>query len=159
MIIKTPTCFFLVSGEGEGKTPLNAFDMALLNSGIGDTNLVRMSSIVPPACKKMKPINLPFGALVPVAYASISSDIPGEIISAAVAVAIPENDSKPGLIMEYSARGHREDIENIVRRMSEEGMSSRGEKIRKITSKSVEHKVKKIGNAFAAVVLWDNGEI
>ncbi|MFH1904023.1 MAG: arginine decarboxylase, pyruvoyl-dependent [bacterium] len=159
MIIKTPTCFFLVSGEGEGNTPLNAFDMALLNSGIGNTNLVRMSSIVPPACKKIKPVSLPFGALVPVAYASISSDIPGEIISAAVAVAIPEDDSKSGLIMEYSARGHKEDVEKIARRMSEDGMSSRGEKIRKLTSKSMEHKVKKIGNAFAAVVLWDAGEI
>ena len=159
MIIKTPTCFFLVSGEGEGSTPLNAFDMALLNSGIGNTNLVRMSSIVPPACKKIKPVKLPFGALVPVAYASISSDIPGEIISAAVAVAIPEDNSKPGLIMEYSARGHIEEIENIARRMAEEGMSSRGEKIRNIAFQSMEHKVNKIGNAFAAVVLWDDGEI
>ncbi len=159
MIIKTPTCFFLVSGEGEGDTPLNAFDISLLNSGIGNTNLVRMSSIVPPACKRIKPVNLPFGALVPVAYASINSDMPGEIISAAIAVAIPEDDSKPGLIMEYSARGHMEDIEKIVKRMAEEGMSYRGEKTRKITSKSMEHKVKKIGSAFAAVVLWDDGEI
>ena len=41
MIIKTPTKFFLVKGSSEGFSLLNAFDGALLASGVGDTNLVK----------------------------------------------------------------------------------------------------------------------
>jgi len=53
--------------------PLNAFDMALLDAGVGDTNLVRMSSIVPPSCKEVEGMLLPKGGLIPIAYGSISS--------------------------------------------------------------------------------------
>ena len=93
MIIKTPTKFFLVSGSSEGFSLLNAFDGALLASGVGDTNLVRMSSILPPGCEETipAPVPMPQGALVPVAYASLYSDVPGEIISAAVAIGIPKD--------------------------------------------------------------------
>ncbi len=154
MMCQTPTKYFLVAGIGEGYTALNSFDAALLNAGIGNTNLVKMSSIVPPACKEVEPFALPYGALVPVAYASITTDLSEEVISAAVAVAIPDDDSKPGLIMEYSSRGRKEDIENIVRNMAKKGMEMRGEKIKEIKSISIQHRVKKTGTAFAAVVLW-----
>jgi len=151
---KTPKTYFLVSGSSEGYTPLNAFDGALLNAGIGNTNLVKVSSIIPPHSKETQPITFPQGTIVPTAYASISSDIPGEIISAAVAIALPKDDDQPGLIMEYSARGHREEIELIARNMAREGMKMRKQGMREIKSISVEYKVKKIGAAFAAVILW-----
>lgn len=69
MIIKTPTKFFLVSGSSEGYSLLNAFDGALIASGVGDTNLVKMSSILPPGCVEINPppVPMPQGALVPVA--------------------------------------------------------------------------------------------
>ena len=154
MIYKIPKTYFLVSGSSEGHTPLNAFDGALLNAGIGNTNLVKISSIIPPHSKEIQPITFPQGAIVPTAYASISSDIPGEIISAAVAVALPRDDDQPGLIMEYSARGHREEIELIAENMAREGMSMREQEPKEIKSISAEYKVKKIGAAFAAVILW-----
>ncbi len=59
MIIQTPTKFFLVSGSSEGFSLLNAFDGALLASGVGDTNLVKLSSILPPGCKEIKPPPVP----------------------------------------------------------------------------------------------------
>ena len=154
MLIEIPDKYFLVSGVGDASTPLNAFDCALLNSGVGNTNLVKMSSILPSGCKKIEPIKLPYGALVPVAYASKTSDVKSEMITAAVAVAIPEDDSLPGLIMEYSSKGHKEDIENIVIDMAKSGMAMRNSQIKNIYSTSIEHKVKRIGVAFAAVVLW-----
>ncbi len=154
MICKTPKTYFLVSGSSEGYTPLNAFDGALLNAGIGNTNLFKVSSIIPPHSKEIQPITFPQGALVPTAYASISSDIPGEIISAAVAVALPKDDDQSGLIMEYSAQGHREEIELIAKNMAFEGMKMRQQETKEIKSISAEYKVKKIGAAFAAVVLW-----
>ncbi|MFB0508086.1 MAG: pyruvoyl-dependent arginine decarboxylase [Thermodesulfobacteriota bacterium] len=154
MIYKIPKTYFLVSGSSEGHTPLNAFDGALLNAGIGNTNLVKISSIIPPHSKEIQPITFPQGAIVPTAYASISSDIPGEIISAAVAVALPRDDDQPGLIMEYSGRGHREVIELTAKNMAFEGMKMRQQETKEIKSISTEYMVKKIGAAFAAVVLW-----
>ena len=135
--------------------PLNAFDGALLQAGIGNTNIVRMSSIVPPHCQRVDPIPLPPGALIPAAYASIISDIPGEIIAAGIAIALPEAEDLNGLIMEYSAKGERSKIEEIVRTMAVEGMKLRGWRIKDLTSIAVECKVKKVGAALAAVVLWD----
>jgi arginine decarboxylase len=159
VIIKTPTHYFLVSGASEGFTPLNAFDGALLRAGIGDTNLVKMSSIVPPHCQLISPAPLPPGSLVPTAYASITSDIPGEIIASAVAVALPKNPDYPGLIMEYSAKGPKAEIEETVRQMAIEGMKLRGRVIKDLNSIAVEHRVQKVGAALAAVILWERGEL
>lgn len=155
MLIKTPTKYYITNGASEGFTTLNAFDGALLKAGIGNTNLVRMSSICPPHTQEIRSITLPQGSLVPVAYASITSTTPGDIISAGVAIAFPEEEDHAGLIMEYSAKGSRKEIEDMVSRMAEEGMKMRGEKIREIKSCAVEHRVDKCGCAFAAVVLWD----
>ena len=154
MIFKTPTQYFLVSGTSDGYTPLNAFDGALLQAGIGNTNIVKMSSIVPPHCQRISPIALPPGALVPTAYAALTSDAPGEIISAGVALALPEDEEQNGLIMEYSAKGERHKIEETVRNMAVEGMKLRGWKIKDLKSIAVEYRIKNIGAVLAAVVLW-----
>jgi len=157
VIIKTPTKFFLVSGFSEGYSLLNAFDGALIASGVGDTNLVKMSSILPPGCIKIDPsiAPLPQGALVPVAYASRSSDMPGDVISAAVAIGIPKDEKNAGLIMEYSANDDEDVVVAQVKRMVEEGMKLRDRPIKEIVAKSATHKVISIGAVFAGVVLWD----
>jgi arginine decarboxylase len=157
VIIKTPTKFYLVSGSSDGFTLLNAFDGALLASGVGDTNLVKMSSILPPGCQEVnpRPVQLPQGALVPVAYASLCSDVPGEVISAAVAIGIPKDESRAGLIMEYSARAEESIVENQVRKMVEKGMELRNRAVKEIMSISATYKVIDIGAVFAGVVLWN----
>ena len=104
MIIKTPTTYYMTSGASEGFTVLNAFDGALMAAGIGNTNLVKMSSICPPHTREVSSITLPHGALVPVAYASITCEKPGQVIAAGVAIAFPEDEDHAGLIMEYSAQ-------------------------------------------------------
>lgn len=151
VLFSKPGRFFLTCGRGEGLTPLNAFDAALWDAGVGDLNLVKVSSILPPRCREDS-TPLESGSIVPAAYAYIIGDIPGEVISAAVAVGVPEDPDKPGLIMEYSAKGHRDEAEAIVRRMVEEGMAMRGRRIKEIKSCAVECKVERIGAAFAAVV-------
>ncbi len=155
MVIKTPSKFFFVKGSSEGYMPLNAFDGALMKAGIGNTNLLKMSSIIPPHCQEIEPSPLPQGALVPVAYASITSQQPGEVISAAVAAAFPEDEDQAALIMEYAAKGSKEEVEATVTKMAEEGMKMREKKIKSIKSVAVEHEVESCGAAFAAVVLWD----
>ncbi|HAR94372.1 MAG TPA: arginine decarboxylase, pyruvoyl-dependent [Deltaproteobacteria bacterium] len=157
MVIKTPTRFFLASGSAEGFSLLNAFDGALLASGVGDTNLVKMSSILPPGCKEIvaPPVPMPQGALVPVAYASLWSDVSGEVLSAAVAIGIPKDENRAGLIMEYAARTEEGIVVGQVKKMVEKGMEIRNRAIKEILSISTSHKVGTIGAVFAGVVLWE----
>jgi arginine decarboxylase len=145
-----------VSGSSDGFTLLNAFDGALLASGVGDTNLVKMSSILPPGCREMnpRPVSLPQGALVPIAYASLCSDVPGEVISAAVAIGIPEDETRAGLIMEYSARAEESVVKAQVRKMVQKGMELRNRAIKDIMAISATYSVAGIGAVFAGVVLW-----
>jgi arginine decarboxylase len=114
-----------------------------------------MSSICPPHTREVSSVALPHGALVPVAYASITCDKPGQVIAAGVAIAFPEDEDHAGLIMEYSGEDTRELVEAKVRKMAEEGMKMRGKKIKQIKSVAVEHLVRQCGAAFASVVLWD----
>ena len=146
-----------MSGSSEGFSLLNAFDGALLASGVGDTNLVKMSSILPPGCEEMKPppVPMPQGALVPTAYASLCSDVPGEVISAAVAIGIPKDANRAGLIMEYSARADEGVVVEKVKKMVEKGMELRGRAIKVIMPVSATYRVVTIGAVFAGVVLWD----
>ncbi len=154
MLHLKPTHFFLCAGHAEGYTPLNAFDNALLDAGVGNVNLIRLSSILPPHTVQSDIRPLPYGSYTPIAYGSIHSTTPQEIVAAAVAVAVPKDPTLPGVIMEYSARGHAEDVERIVRSMAEEAMRVRGFEVERVVSISTEHEVASVGVAFAGVVLY-----
>lgn len=154
MMVQNPTIFSLVKGSAEGNTTLNAFDLALLNAGVGDTNLVRMSSIIPPNCELVDSIELPKGALIPIAYAAIESENPGEIISAAIGVGLPENEGEPGLIMEFEDTRPLVEVEATVKQMVIDGYAYRNRKYSKILTLGVEHTVVDKGAVFAAAVLW-----
>ncbi len=155
MLFPRPKRFFLCAGAAEGYTLLNAFDAALLEAGVGNTNLIRMSSILPPHTERTEPIALEPGSFVPIAYAHIGSNTPQEMIAAGVAIGVPVDRSLPGVIMEYSARGQAEDVERIVRSMAEEAMKYRGYAVAEILSASAQHRVESSGAAFAGVVLCE----
>ncbi len=149
-----PTKFFLTSGVGDASTELNAFDAALLNAKIGNTNLIKLSSILPPGCTEIEPYDLPEGSMVPLAYGELTHSEPGIEISASVAVGIPLDRSAPGLIMECSRIGDASACERATREMVREGMEEiRGVRIREIKSISATLIVKRVGAVFAAVVL------
>ncbi|MFH1010428.1 MAG: arginine decarboxylase, pyruvoyl-dependent [bacterium] len=154
MIFTTPSKYFFVRGSAEGPSFLNSFDNALLAAGIGNTNLIRVSSILPPGAEEIAPLRLPFGCLVPIAYTYESSELPGEVIAAAVAVGVPEDDSQPGIIMEYHAKGRAEDCEETARQFVRNAFENRGNKPRRIQSVGIATEVKRIATAFAGVVLW-----
>ena len=154
MMVNTPNKYFLVKGSGDGNTLLNAFDFALLNAGVGDTNLVRMSSILPPKCKEIPAIKLPKGALIPIAYAEISSNNTGATISAAVAVGIPLDDTEPGVIMEYEAEASLKEVEDVVTNMVKDAFAYRKRELKEIKMSSVTTVVEKNSSVFAGLVLW-----
>lgn len=143
----------MVAGAAEAPTPLNAFDGALRDAGIGDLNLVKVSSIVPPDCRKVDPQPIAPGSLVATAYSSITSDLPGEVISAGVAVGIPMEGDQSGIIMEHSARGHRQEIEDFVTGMARYALEVRRLTVRSIECRAIEIKVDKVAAAFAGVIL------
>lgn len=150
-----PKRYFLTAGSGEASTGLNAFDAALLAAKVGDTNLIKMSSILPPGAEEIQPYELPKGSFVPLAYGEMVSQDPGIIICAAVAVGIPEDPSSAGLIMECSQVDcHPSVCEEMCRQMVREGMEEiRGRRIREIKSIAISLTVKRVGAVFAAVVL------
>lgn len=155
MMFTPASHFFLCSGHAEGYAPLNAFDHALLAAGVGDTNLVRLSSILPPSCVRVTPFKLPYGALVPVAYADMVSSRPGAVIAAAVAVGIPLDPTLPGLIMEHHGEGTLDAVAAQVREMTVQGMRHRNRELRDVLVMGAEHVVSQHGAAFAGVVLWN----
>ncbi|MGE5484037.1 MAG: pyruvoyl-dependent arginine decarboxylase [Ignavibacteriales bacterium] len=147
-----PTKYSLVAGSSEGATELNAFDGALLKAGIGNVNLVRVSSILPPNAAYVTNLEIPPGNLVPVAYASITSVNSGETISAAVGIG--HTGDTFGVIMEYSGHCSGKQAEETIRLMIEDAFRRRGMKPSKIEVISAEHKVDRAGCAFAAVPMW-----
>ncbi len=153
-MVQNPNIFSLVKGTAEENTTLNAFDLSLLRAGVGDTNLVRMSSIIPPHCQLVDSIELPKGALIPVAYAQITSTNPGEVISAAIGVGLPESPDEPGLIMEFEDTRELSYVEAVVKQMVVDGYKYRNRKYREVLTIGVEHTVEKAGAVFAAAVLW-----
>ncbi len=153
-IVNVPSHYLLVAGKGDSEYALNAFDLALLDAGIGNLNLIRISSILPPNAKEIKSFQFSPGELISVAYAEKTSYIKGEIIAAAVAVAIPQNHQYNGLIMEHSGAGTAKEIEEIVINKAEIGMKYRNYEIKEIKSISVEHTTVNIGAVFAGVVIF-----
>ena len=65
----------------------------------------------------------------------------------------------PGLVMEYSATGPSEEIEQICRDMAVHGLGMRGLEVGRVQSAAVSHQVENVGAAFAAVVLWTADDV
>ncbi|MGE5558778.1 MAG: pyruvoyl-dependent arginine decarboxylase [Bacillota bacterium] len=151
-MLPTPQKFTLVAGTGEGRTRLTAFDKALLDAGIGNLNLLKVSSVLPPGAEYMEKLDIPPGSLTPTAYGAIVSDVPGEVISASIGVGFSENTF--GMIMEFSGRCMKKEAEEKVACMVEEAFEIRGLKLVKIRTKAVEITVNHTACAFAAAALW-----
>jgi arginine decarboxylase len=147
------------AGNAEGSTPLNAFDNALLAAGIGNINLIKVSSILPPGVELVPLPRIKPGALVPTAYAAITSEVPGEVVAAAVGWARPNDPAKNGVIMEFHDKATREEAERMVVQMLEEAFRVRGETIRDMQVFAVEHRVERTGCALAAVTLLSDDDL
>lgn len=148
----TPQYYTIVSGRGESKYKLVAFDKALLDAGIGDYNLVKVSSIIPPGCIFRETIDLSKGSILYAAYAEIIVQ-EGQSGSTAVAIAIPTDSDKNGVIFEDSSD---DNAENIVRDMCQEAMFNRERSIANIKCSSIT--IKGIPDKYvcciSAVVMW-----
>lgn len=149
--------YALVAGRGTAPRQLNAFDAALRDAGVADMNLLKVSSILPPECEAVStPLVLPPGALLPVAYADMATRDPHVVASAAVAVGIPEDASRPGVIMEHHGMMLVGECQAIVRELAEAAMEMRSAAIKTIRVTGIEARTEQLGVwscAFAGVVL------
>lgn len=148
--------YVLRVGIGNSCNKLNAFDRALIDAGVSDYNLIRVSSILPSNCLYQKKITVQKGMILPSAYATCFSDQIGDTISSAVAVGIPENDDDIGVIMKYSGHVGKEETENIVRKLAIQAMQDREIAFSEISSVAVECFVEtsEICCTFATVSMW-----
>ncbi len=153
-MLPTPRRYSLVAASAEGGHELTAFDKALLKAGIGNVNLLRVSSILPPGAVFESKLVIPPGSLVPTAYGTLICDEPGAHIAAAVAVGIGAEAGDSGVIMEFAGHCRRQDAERMVTEMVTEAFQCRGMKLAEIKVAVAEHQVVNCGCVFAAVPLW-----
>lgn len=131
------TRYCLVSGVGVGEYAISSFDSALLDAGIGDYNLVRVSSILPPNSQQCQKISRSPGSILFTAYASLTTKDASKIASA-VAIAIPEKSTECGVIMEYSDTIEKTVAIKIVEHLAEDAMHRRGIPSKMIVSAGVD---------------------
>lgn len=140
----------ITSGRAEGPTKLNSFDNALLDAGIGDVNLIKVSSIVSGGTKIVKLPELEGGAMINCVLAHAFSDQKGDYITAVIALAMADS---LGCVVEHSAVNKEPqeikiEAENMVRHM----MEIRGLKMKEIIVEMVSHEVVNRGSAVAALI-------
>lgn len=151
-MLPTPKKVKLAAGGAEGDFKLTAFDKALLKAGIGNINLIRVSSILPPNCEYEEDFSVPPGSLTPTAYGYLMSDRPGERIAAAIGCGFSEDDY--GVVMEFSGYCTKEEAEAQVTAMVEEAFAVRGKKLKEIKVLGVSRVVEKTAAVVAAAVMW-----
>lgn len=151
-MLPTPKRYKLVAGSAEGETTLNAFDNALLQSGLGNINLLRISSILPPNSELAPELEFPPGSLVPTAYGYVVGQNKQERLAACVGIGLSLHSF--GVIMEYAAKGTKAEAERAVRTMLENAFAARRMALADILLASTEHVVDSIGCSFAGVALW-----
>lgn len=151
--------YYLISSSiGTGDTRLTSFDCALLKTGVANYNLVRVSSILPAHMTQKEATDIPEGSPLFTAYATITSDDRSSVVSAAVAIGIPEDDDCVGVIMEYSDYCSKAEAVNIVEKMVQEAMNNRGYTIKEIKSACASTETScfegSYTTAFACIAMW-----
>lgn len=140
----------IVSGKDEGPTKLNAFDNALSDAGIGDVNLIKVSSMLAKNTQITDLPTLKAGAMVNCVLSTVTSDIPGEEITAVVAVALGE---ELGCVVETTGREKSpDDLTAEAKFMVEYMMEKRGVEIKELIIESSTLTVDQIGSVVSAVV-------
>ena len=105
----------IVKGIGEGSTSLSAFDEALSNAGVGNFNLLELSSVIPKnvliEIKDKFDLSHDIGQIQPIVISHTESNEKGKEISAGLGWALAEEG---GIFIEISGCfGERQCIDKI----------------------------------------------
>ena len=148
----------IVCGKDEGPTKLNAFDNALSDAGIGDVNLIKVSSMLAGNTEVTDLGKLKAGSMVNCVLSEVTSDHPGDEITAVVAVAI---GNELGCVVETTGINKQEqDLIDEAEFMVKYMMEKREVEIKELIVKKATTTVECIASVVASVVYleeWKNG--
>lgn len=129
----------ITKGVGTGPTPLSAFDAALFNAGIGNYNLIHLSSVIPPhhepVVEQVADNNdvSTYGKRLYCVYASAATVERGTSVFAGLGWVMTDEEPKRGLFVEHT--GHsREEVQNQIEESLTSMVSYRTENYGKIES-------------------------
>lgn len=108
-----PKKIFFTKGVGIHKERLASFEMALRAAGIAHLNLILVSSIFPPGCKKINREEglklIQSGEVIFCVYDRLETNEPNRLIAASIGVAIPSDETQYGYLSEHHAFGETEE--------------------------------------------------
>lgn len=104
---------FFTKGVGKHKDYLQSFELALRDAGIEKCNLVTVSSIYPPGCKRVTKDEgvklLPPGAITFCVMARNSTNEPNRLIASSIGVAQPADSTQYGYLSEHHPYGETDE--------------------------------------------------
>jgi arginine decarboxylase len=108
-----PKKVFFTKGVGVHKERLASFELALRLAGLAHCNLVLVSSIYPPSCKRIpREEGLKYlrpGEIVFCVYDRESTNEPNRLVAASVGVASPADQEQYGYLSEHHSFGETEE--------------------------------------------------
>ena len=109
-----PSKIFFTKGVGKHKDYLSSFEASLRSAGIEKCNLVNVSSIYPPNCRKISKEEglkeIQAGQITFTVIARNSTNEPNRLIAASIGAAIPSDKSNYGYLSEYHPFGVKEKL-------------------------------------------------
>lgn len=109
-----PSKVFFTKGVGRHKHYLQSFELALKDAGISPFNLVSVSSILPPGCKRISKEEglklLKPGQIVFCVLARNSTNEPHRLIAASIGCAWPADSTAYGYLSEHHSFGEKEAV-------------------------------------------------
>jgi arginine decarboxylase len=152
-LLPLPKHFFVTAGRATSKvSELNAFDLALLNAGIGEQNVVSVSSTLPKGIKRIAPCGITRGAILFCVLAQEKGQ-EGETISAGIAYGFRDDD-EGGYVAEGHLKGDKKSLKEILKWKLDEMAKLRDIEIKDATFKIIELTVPfdHYGSCIAALV-------
>ena len=108
-----PAKIFFTKGVGVAKEQLSSFELALRSAGIEKFNLVTVSSIFPPGCKRIAKEKglecLKPGEIVYCVLARNGTNEPNRLVAASIGCALPAGDDQYGYLSEHHSFGETEE--------------------------------------------------
>ena len=147
--------FFFASGKASDKTStLNAFDKALLKAGIGNCNIVTVSSIIPENYQEISKQKIPIGNITHCVLARQNGD-EGQTVSAGLAWTLFKNKNW-GIVAEEHGYTDRERLKAML-----EWKIMQMSKLRRLKHTTINYRIESLrvpwyhhGCVISALVFW-----
>ena len=154
-MLQYPKYYMISSGSATAEDQLVSFDAALINAGISNYNLLRVSSILPIGCCQKDHVDLREGSALLVAYGTASSAAKGATIASAIGIGIPCDEAQVGVIMEYAAQTDAKSAEKEVKKMVDQAMKKHGIPYKEIRVSATEATVTEgYTTVISSVTMW-----